>query len=200
MCYRCPSSLVVAVISLLLEALNGRRWAQEGPLLWQQRYFALFTLPPPKTGKPWMKIRSGDWWKTVALLEFSDLERKQKSRLTGPIFPEVVRAGGGILWLQLKLQSDLPVPLSFVSQNVLYRLGGCAERCLVSNRRRKSTVRTFLHTLCYGCVEEARGRSDPGAKWRGSVWNCQEIHGRSCLFVFWALYSDWVVFLFWLGF
>lgn len=74
-----------------------------------------------------MKMRSGDWWKTVALLEFSDSERKQNSRVTGPIFPEVVRAGGGILRLQLKLQSDLPVPLSFVSQIVLYRLGSCAE-------------------------------------------------------------------------
>lgn len=79
-----------------------------------------------------MKIRGGDWRKAAALLEFPDLERKQNSRVTGPLFPEVVRAGGEILRLQLKLQSDLPVPLSFVSQIVLYRLGSCAEWCLVS--------------------------------------------------------------------
>lgn len=214
--YWCPSSLVVAVIFVLvtpdnisvsLEALNGRRWAQEEPLLRQQHYFTLFTLPPPKTAKPWTKIRSGDWWKTAARLEFSGLERKQNSRVTGPIFPEVVRAGGGILRLQLKLQSDLPAPLSFCVTNCLVQTVQNDALSPCNSAQQKHSKDASAHVLQH--VEEACGRSDQGANKKevselpGDTWQvmfvfclvCGKFFGQFILMKS-CFYSDWVFNLF----
>lgn len=171
-------------ISHLLEALNGRRWAQEEPLLRQRHYFTLFTLPPPKSAKRWMKIRSGDWWKTVALLEFFRLRTEAKLSGDGANLPRSCegwrRGFYGCSWSCSQTYQSL--------YHLCHKLS-CTDLVAGQNQAlsrfnlapQKHSKDVSAHVVLRH-VEEACGRSDLGAKWRGSVWITRRcMAGHVCL-------------------
>ncbi|CAJ1087321.1 protein ALP1-like [Xyrichtys novacula] len=111
-------------------------------------------MPPPKTKKLWMKIRSKDWWERVVLLEFTDLEWKQNFRMTRSSFTKLCGLAEGFMAPD-EVTVRAPIPCMMRVAIVLYRLGSCAEYRLVSNQFgiHKSTVKKFTYMFCQGMLK-----------------------------------------------
>ncbi|CAJ1071691.1 uncharacterized protein LOC127630384 isoform X2 [Xyrichtys novacula] len=144
----------LATNALLLDALQRRRREEEAFIVSAVQCLPALPMPPPKTKKLWMKIRSKDWWERVVLLEFTDLEWKQNFRMTRSSFTKLCGLAEGFMAPD-EVTIRAPIPCMMRVAIVLYRLGSCAEYRLVSNQFgiHKSTVKKFTYMFCQGMLK-----------------------------------------------